>query len=112
MHCLGLEVDGSAPCKTKMANNTNVRCVGVIKALKVKTLGTKVIVDVFVMPTKGEGYPMILPMILGRPWLMAMKEKKRLGHRSDQAPRTQRQGDLLQHEDKKSTRARSQGFKG
>ena len=72
MHCLGLAVDKQAPCKTKMANNTNVDCVGVIKALKVKTLGTEVIVDIFVMPTKGEGYF----MILGRPWLMAMKAKQ------------------------------------
>ena len=31
--------------------------------------------DVFVMPTKGEGYP----MILGRPWLMAMKAKQDWG---------------------------------
>ena len=75
MHRLGLEVDGPAPCKTKLANNTNVRCVGVIKALKVKTLGTEVVIDVFVMPTKGEGYP----MILGRPWLMAMKAKQDWG---------------------------------
>ena len=71
MHRLGLEVDGPAPCKTKLANNTNVHYVGVIKALKVKTLGTEVVVVFFVMPTKGEGYP----VILGRPWLMAIKEK-------------------------------------
>ena len=57
MHCLGLEVDGPAPCKTKLANNTNVCCVGLIKALKVKIL--KVVVDVFVMPSKEEGYPMM-----------------------------------------------------
>ena len=55
MYCMGLEVDGLAPCKTKLANNTNVRCVGIIKALNVKTLGTEVVVDVFVMPTKGGG---------------------------------------------------------
>ena len=71
-HCLGLEVDGPAPCKKKLANNTNVCCVGVIKALKMKTLGTEVEVDVFVMPTKREGYP----IILGRPWLMAIKAKQ------------------------------------
>ena len=75
MHRLGLEVDTPYPYKTKMANNTNVHCVGVIKALKVKTLGTEVTVDVFVMPTKGEVYP----MILGRPWLMAMKAKQDWG---------------------------------
>ena len=52
-----------------------MRCVGVIKALKVKTLGIKATVDVFMMPTKGEGYP----MVLGWPWLMAMKEKQDWG---------------------------------
>ena len=77
MHILDLEVDGRAPCKTRMANNTNVHCVGVINALKVKTLGTKVMVDVFVMPFKEEGYL----MILGRPWLMAMKAKQDWGTR-------------------------------
>ena len=55
-----------------MANNTNVHCIGVINALRVKTLVTKVEVDVFMMPTKGEGYP----MILGRPWLIAIKAKQ------------------------------------
>ena len=75
MHRLGLEVDGLAPCKTKLADNTNVHCVGVIKALKVKALGTEVVIDVFVMPTKGEGYP----LILGRPWLMAIKAKQDWG---------------------------------
>ena len=38
-------------------------------------MGTEVMVDVFVMPTKGEGYS----MILGRPWLMAMKAKQDWG---------------------------------
>ena len=69
MHCLGLKVDAPAPCKTRMANNTNLHCLGVIKSLKVKTLGTKVMVDVLLMRTKGEGYC----MILGRPLLMNMK---------------------------------------
>ena len=64
-------MDRLAPCKTKMANNTNVSCVGVINALKVKTLGTKVVVDVFL-----DAY---LLMILGRPWLMAIKAKKDWG---------------------------------
>ena len=75
VHHLGLGVDKPAPCKTKMANNTNVHCVGVIKALKVKTLGTEVTMDVFVMPNKGEGYP----LILGRPWLMAVRAKQYWG---------------------------------
>ena len=75
MHCLDLEVDGPTPCKTRMTNNNNLHCIYIIKALKVKTMGIEVVVDVFVMPTKGEGFF----MILGRPWLMAMKEKKDWG---------------------------------
>ena len=35
-----------------------------------------------------------------------------LGHRVDQVPRTQGQGDPLQHEDKEATEARSGGIKG
>ena len=73
MHCLlGQEVDGPALCKIRMANNTNVHCVGVIKDLKVKTLGIEVVAVVIVMLIKGEAYPMILE----RPWLMTMKAKK------------------------------------
>ena len=76
-----------------MAKNTNVHCVRVINGLKVKSLGTKVVVDVFVVPTKEEGYPMILE----RPWLwlIEMKQKKGLVHRIDQALRMQKQGDPL-----------------
>ena len=40
-----------------------------------KAFDTEVDVDIFVMPTKGEGYP----IILGRPWLMAMKAKQDWG---------------------------------
>ena len=47
MYCLGLEADGQASCKTNMASNTNVHCVGDINALKVKTLGTEIVVDIF-----------------------------------------------------------------
>ena len=49
-------------------------------------------------------------MILGRPWLMDIKAKKYWGAKVIQAPRTQRQGDLLQHEDGETTRARFGGF--
>ena len=66
MHCLGLEVDGPTQCKIRMANDINVRCVGVINALQVKELGTEVVFDDFV------GYL----IILGRPWLTAMKAKE------------------------------------
>ena len=72
MHRLGLEVSRPAPCRAKMANNVKVRCVGIVNAVRVKAFDTEVDVDIFVMPTKGEGYP----IILGRPWLMAMKAKQ------------------------------------
>ena len=38
-------------------------------------MGKEIVVDVFIRPNKGEGYP----MVLGRPWLMAMKTKKDWG---------------------------------
>ncbi|RYA39549.1 hypothetical protein DD606_25765 [Enterobacter cloacae complex sp. GF14B] len=69
---LGLEVDRPSPCKAKMANNAKVKCVGVVSAVKIKAFNTKVEVDLFVMLTKGEGYP----LILGRPWLISMKAKQ------------------------------------
>ncbi|MCO5566447.1 hypothetical protein L7F22_020124 [Adiantum nelumboides] len=77
MHHLGLKVNAPAPCKAKMANNSKVKCLGVINGLKIKVCEIEVEVDVYVMPTKGEGYP----IILGRPWLMAMQAKQDLGTR-------------------------------
>ena len=44
MHHLGLEVNGLVVCKTRMANNTIVHCVGMINGLEVKSLGTEVVV--------------------------------------------------------------------
>ncbi|MCO5599661.1 hypothetical protein L7F22_053766 [Adiantum nelumboides] len=75
MHRLGLKVNAPAPCKAKMANNSKVKCLGVINALKIKVCEIEVEVDVYVMPTKGEGYP----IILGRPWLMAMHARQDWG---------------------------------
>ncbi|MCO5550091.1 hypothetical protein L7F22_003570 [Adiantum nelumboides] len=40
-----------------------------------KAFNIEVNVDIYVMPSKGEGYP----IILGRPWLMAMKAKQDWG---------------------------------
>ena len=60
MHCLGLEVDNPTPCKAKMANNVSVKCVGVCKGIKVTICGIKVVVDMYVISAKGEGYPIIL----------------------------------------------------
>ncbi|MCO5550381.1 hypothetical protein L7F22_003865 [Adiantum nelumboides] len=75
MQCLGLKVNAPAPCKAKMANNSKVKCLGVINGLKIKVCEIEVEVDVYVMPTKGEGYP----IILGRPWLMAMQARQDWG---------------------------------
>ncbi|MCO5549296.1 hypothetical protein L7F22_002764 [Adiantum nelumboides] len=58
-----------------MANNVKVECVGIINAVRVKAFNTKVAVNIYIMPTKEEGYP----IILGRPQLMAMKEKQDWG---------------------------------
>ena len=71
MHHLGLEVHGKSEFKAKMANNVSVKCVGVCKGIKVTVCGIKVAVDMYVIPAKGEGYP----IILGRPWLIAMNAR-------------------------------------
>ena len=60
MHHLGLEVHGKSEFKAKMANNVSVKCVGVYKAIKVNVCGIKVAVDMYIIPAKGEGYPIIL----------------------------------------------------
>ncbi len=68
MNQLGLEVSGPSTFREKLANNVTVKCLGVIHDVKVKVCGIEVAVDTYVMPSKGDGYP----IILGRPWLMAM----------------------------------------
>ena len=72
MHRLGLDVHEPAECGAKMANNVVVNCVGKIRNLKVKVCGVQVEVDIYVMPMRGEGYP----LILGRPWLLAIKARQ------------------------------------
>ena len=72
MHRLGLEVSGSSDFKAKMANNVSVKCLGVINNVKISVCGVQVAVDMYVMPTKGEGDP----LILGRPWLIAMNARQ------------------------------------
>ena len=58
--------------KSKMANNVSVTCVGVCRRVKITVCAIKVIVDMYVIPAKGEGYP----IILGRPWLIAMNARQ------------------------------------
>ena len=72
MHKLGLEVHDKSEFRAKMANNVSVKCVGVCKNVKVTVCGIKVGVDLYVLPAKGEGYP----IILGRPWLIAMNARQ------------------------------------
>ncbi|MCO5591846.1 hypothetical protein L7F22_045839 [Adiantum nelumboides] len=75
MHHLGFEVSKPAPFHAKKANNLKVKCIGIINAVRVKAFNIEVDVDIYVMPTKGEGYP----IILGRPWLMAIRAKQDWG---------------------------------
>ena len=72
MHRLGLEVSETTKFGAKMANNAIVNCLGVVKRVKVKVCRVQLEVDMYVMPVKGEGYP----LILGQPWLMGMKARQ------------------------------------
>ena len=72
MNQLGMEVSLPSTYRGKLANNVIVKCVNVINDVKIKVCGVEVAIDVYVMPSKGEGYP----MILGRPWLIAMQAKQ------------------------------------
>ena len=72
MHHLGLEVQGKSEYKAKLANNISVKCVGVFRGVKVTICGIKVAADMYVIPAWGEGYP----IILGRPWLIAMNARQ------------------------------------
>ena len=72
MNRLGLEVHDKTEFKAKMANNVSVKCVGVCRNVKIVVYGIKVGVDLYVLPAKGEGYP----IILGRPWLIAMNDRQ------------------------------------
>ena len=72
MHRLGLEVSSSSAFTAKLANNVTVKCSGVVRDVKVRVCGIEVAVDMYVMPSKGEGYP----IILGRPWLILLNAKQ------------------------------------
>ena len=76
MHCLGLEVDNPAPSKSKngkqQEGTVHNRCQF---CLQENLWNMEVKVDVFAIPTKGESHS----MILGRPWIMAMKAKQYWG---------------------------------
>ena len=65
-------MQGKSEFKAKMANNVSVKCVGVCRKVKITVCSIKVAVDMYVIPSKGEGYP----IILGRPWLIAMNARQ------------------------------------
>ncbi|MCO5554226.1 hypothetical protein L7F22_007754 [Adiantum nelumboides] len=65
MHKLRLEVSGPLGFK---GNDVSVKYVGVVIVCGMIQVG----VNMYVLPTKGEGYP----IILGRPWLIAMNARQ------------------------------------
>ena len=77
MNQLGLEATGKSDFRAKMADNKSVKCVGVCRNVKIIVCGIKVSVDLYVLPAKGEGYP----IILGRPWLISMNADTKWGAR-------------------------------
>ncbi|MCO5612308.1 hypothetical protein L7F22_066573 [Adiantum nelumboides] len=75
MHRLGLNITEPSDCHTKLANNSKVKCLGIIKDVHITVLDVSAKVDFYVMPSKGEGYP----LILGRPWLMEVNADQKWG---------------------------------
>lgn len=68
MDRLGLEVNSPSQFRVTLANNASIKFLGVIKKLRIKVCDIEVEIDMYVISSKGEGYP----IILGRPWLIAM----------------------------------------
>ena len=60
MHRLGLEAQNKTEFKAKMAKNVSVKCVGVCKGVEITICGVKIATNLYVIPAKGEGYPIIL----------------------------------------------------
>ena len=75
MDCLGLEVDYPSPCKVTLANNSSIKCLGIVENVKVIVCLIEVEVDMYVIASRGEGYP----IILGRPWLIAVNLDQQWG---------------------------------
>ncbi|MCO5570280.1 hypothetical protein L7F22_023998 [Adiantum nelumboides] len=75
MHRLGLSITEPSDCHAKLANNSKVKCLGIIKDVHITILDVSAKVDFYVMPSKGEGYP----LILGRPWLMEVNADQKWG---------------------------------
>ncbi|MCO5596850.1 hypothetical protein L7F22_050920 [Adiantum nelumboides] len=75
MHRLGLSITKPSDCHAKLANNSKFKCLGIIKDAHITVLDVSAKVDFYVMPSKGEGYP----LILGRPWLMEVNADQKWG---------------------------------
>ncbi|MCO5547411.1 hypothetical protein L7F22_000860 [Adiantum nelumboides] len=75
MHRLGLSITEPSDCHAKLANNSKVKCLGIIKDVHITVLDVFAKVDFYVMPSKGEGFP----LILGRPWLMGVNADQKWG---------------------------------
>ncbi|MCO5560935.1 hypothetical protein L7F22_014555 [Adiantum nelumboides] len=75
MHRLGLSITEPSDCHAKLANNSKVKCLGIIKDVHIIVLDVSAKVDFYVMPSKGEGYS----LILGRPWLMEVNADQKWG---------------------------------
>ena len=73
VHQLGLVFKNPSIIKEKMAKNMSIDCVvGKIKKVKITVCGIEVAVDMYVLPSKGEGHS----IILGRLWLIAIKARQ------------------------------------
>ncbi|MCO5604833.1 hypothetical protein L7F22_059007 [Adiantum nelumboides] len=72
---LGLSITEPSDCHAKLANKSKVKCLGIIKDVYITVLDVFAKVDFYVMPSKGEGYP----LILGRPWLMEVNADQKWG---------------------------------
>ena len=59
MQYLGIEVSGTSNFEVKMANNSLLNCVLVVKSVKVMECDIQVGADMNMLPIRGKGYPMI-----------------------------------------------------
>ncbi|MCO5570538.1 hypothetical protein L7F22_024261 [Adiantum nelumboides] len=75
IHRLRLSIIEPSDCHAKLANNSKVKCLGIIKDVHITVLDVSAKVDFYVMPSKGEGYP----LIVGRPWLMEVNADQKWG---------------------------------
>ncbi|MCO5563792.1 hypothetical protein L7F22_017440 [Adiantum nelumboides] len=75
MHRLGLSITDPSDYHAKLANNSKVKCLGIIKDVHITVLDVSAKMDFYVVPSKGKGYP----LILGRPWLMEVNADQKWG---------------------------------